>query len=127
MLNDTSILIDYFRKTDKENSTLVSLVKQGFDYSISAVTQYEIYRGALLGQISFWDNLLLRVTVLPFDRAAATVAVEINAELKRARMQIEIPDLFIASTAITNSMSLSTLTESILTGLAAYNWFNQGG
>lgn len=30
ILIDTSVLIDYFRKTDKENAALVALVKQGY-------------------------------------------------------------------------------------------------
>ena len=109
VLVDTSILIDYFRKKDKEKSVLVALVKEGYNYCISSVTEYEIYRGALLGQISFWDNLLEKIEVLPFDKTASRVAVDINAELKRKRKQIEIPDLFIAATAITNNFSLATL------------------
>ena len=109
VLVDTSILIDYFRKTDKSNSALVSLVVQGYSYCISAVTEYEIYRGALLGQISFWDNLLQRVEVLPFDKQAARIAVDVNAELKRKRRQIEVPDLFIAATALSNTLVLATL------------------
>lgn len=76
VLVDTSVLIDYFRKTDKNNAVLVALVKQGYNYCISAVTEYEIYRGALLGQTSFWDNLLQKVHVLPFDKAASRAAVE---------------------------------------------------
>lgn len=34
MLIDTSILIDYFRKKDKEKSVLVALVKQDYTYCI---------------------------------------------------------------------------------------------
>ena len=109
MLIDTSILIDYFRKKDKEKSVLVALVKQDYTYCISSITEYEIYRGALLGQTSFWDDLLKKVQVLSFDKAASRVAVDINAELKRKRKQIEIPDLFIAATAITNNLPLATL------------------
>jgi tRNA(fMet)-specific endonuclease VapC len=109
VLVDTSILIDYFRKKDKEKSVLVTLVKQDYNYCISSVTEYEIYRGALLGQISFWDNLLQKVQVLSFDKTASRVAVDINAELKRKRKQIEIPDLFIAATAIANNLHLATL------------------
>ena len=30
ILVDTSILIDYYRKTDKENSVWIALVRQGF-------------------------------------------------------------------------------------------------
>jgi tRNA(fMet)-specific endonuclease VapC len=68
VLVDTSILIDYFRKKDKEKSVLVTLVKQDYNYCISSVTEYEIYRGALLGQISFWDNLLQKVQVLSLTK-----------------------------------------------------------
>lgn len=111
ILIDTSILIDYFRKTDKENAALVAIVKQGYTYCISSVTEYEIYRGALLGQMAFWDNLLLKVEVLSFDKAASRIAVDINAELKRKRKQIEIADLFIAATAIANGLKLATLNK----------------
>lgn len=43
VLVDTSILIDFFRKTKKENSKLVSLVRQGYSFYISTITEYEIY------------------------------------------------------------------------------------
>jgi len=58
VLVDTSILIDLFRKTDKSNSVLVSLVRQGYNYSISTITEYEIYTGATLGQVDFWNDFL---------------------------------------------------------------------
>ena len=111
ILIDTSVLIDYFRKTDKENATLVAIVKQGYTYCISSVTEYEIYRGALLGQIAFWDNLLQKVEVLSFDKSASRIAVDINAELKRKRKQIAIADLFIAATAVANGLNLATLNK----------------
>lgn len=53
VLVDTSVLIDLFRKTDKSNSFLVSLVRQGYNYCISSVTEYEIYTGATLNQVDF--------------------------------------------------------------------------
>ena len=49
ILIDTSILIDLFRKTDKNNSALIALVRQSYNYCISAITEYEIYTGAALG------------------------------------------------------------------------------
>jgi len=108
---DTSILIDLFRKTDKNNSALIALVRQGFGYCISAITEYEIYTGAVLGQINFWNIFLEKTEVLPFDKAVAKVAVDINRELKRKRNQIAIPDLFIAATAVFNNLPFATLNK----------------
>ena len=109
ILVDTSILIDYFRKTDKGNSVLVSLFDQGYDFTISAITHYEIYSGATTGQHPFWENLLQKTSVLAFNQNVAQVAVDINNELKRKRKQIEIADLFIAATAIANDLLFATL------------------
>jgi tRNA(fMet)-specific endonuclease VapC len=109
VLIDTSILIDLFRKTDKNNSALVALVRQGYGYCISAITEYEIYTGAALGQVEFWNNFLQKTEVLPLDKVVAKVAVDINRDLKTKRKQIAIPDLFIAATAIANNLPFATL------------------
>jgi len=82
VLVDTSILIDLFRKRDKENTVLVSLVRQGYTYCISSITNYEIYTGTILGQEAFWDSFLQKIDVLPFDKTIAKFAVQINQELK---------------------------------------------
>lgn len=108
-LADTTILIDYFRKTDKANSILVALFDRGYDFSISAITHYEIYSGATTAQLSFWANILSRTKVLFFDQTVAQVAVDVNTMLKRKREQIGIADLFIAATAISNKLPLVTL------------------
>jgi len=111
VLVDTSILIDLFRKTDKANSALVSLVRQGYTYHISAVTEYEICTGATLGQVDFWDNFLQKTEVLPFDRTVAKVAVDLNKALKRKRKLIDTADLFIAATALANNLPFATLNK----------------
>lgn len=109
VLVDTSILIDYYRKTDKLNSVWVALVKAGYDCMISAVTKYEIYSGATPGQLMFWDSIFQMITVLPFDENTVNFAVDINASLKRKRKQIDIADLFIAATAVSRNLPLATL------------------
>ena len=57
VLADTSILIDLFRKSEKANSKFVQLALQGFQIQISAITQYEVYSGATVAQLPYWDNL----------------------------------------------------------------------
>ncbi|MEX8548245.1 MAG: type II toxin-antitoxin system VapC family toxin [Mucilaginibacter sp.] len=109
ILIDTSILIDYFRKSNKVNSKFVHLALQGFVFQISSVTEYEIYSGATPEQIPFWDKFLNKVKVLPFDQNVVKKAVAINRILKQNRNLIDLADLFIAATAIANNLSFSTL------------------
>jgi predicted nucleic acid-binding protein len=47
--------------------------------------------------------------VLAFDQDAVKTAVEINGKLKLKSKQIAIADLFIAATAISNSLPFATL------------------
>jgi tRNA(fMet)-specific endonuclease VapC len=109
VLIDTSILIDYFRKSDKANSKLIALIRKGYKFQISSITEYEIYAGSTRGQQSFWEALLEKIDVLSFNKQAANVAVEINAALKKKRKQIAIADLFIAATALSQNIPFATL------------------
>ncbi len=111
VLADTSILIDYFRKTDKQNSVLIHLFDQGYDFTISAISYYEIYSGTSTNQLPFWKNLLQKTKVLALDEVIAQAAVNINKELKKKRKQIEIADLFIAATAVANKLPFATLNK----------------
>lgn len=109
ILVDTSILIDYYRKTDKENAVWIKLIREQYSFAISAVTKYEIYAGAAPAQMDFWNSILPAITVLAFDDASVDVAVAINSSLKKKRKQIALADLFIAATAINNDLPLATL------------------
>lgn len=109
VLLDTSILIDYYRKTDKEKSIWINLVRQGYSFAVSAVTKYEIYAGATPNQLAFWDNVFQAITVLPLDEASVDTAVALNRALKRKRKQIDLADLFIAATAVAHNLPLLTL------------------
>ena len=109
ILADTSILIDLFRKSKKVNSKFVQLAMEGYEFQISAITAYEVYSGATIGQLPFWDDLLEKIIVLPFDKDVVKQAVIINRILKQKRKQIELADLFIAATAVNHDLSLATL------------------
>lgn len=109
ILVDTSILIDYYRKTDKANSAWMALVRQGYGFALSTITKYEVYAGAAQSQLAFWNNVFQTIAIVPFDEACVDTAVSINANLKRKRGQIGIADLFIAATAIRHGLSFATL------------------
>lgn len=106
---DTSILIDYFRKTDKSKTRLVRLSEQFDQLCICSITEFEIYSGANAQQLDFWNRLLESFTLYPFDSNAAKVAVAIQQDLKRLRKTIDKADLFIAATAVANKLTLDTL------------------
>ena len=108
---DTSILLDYYRKTDKENSVWIRLIREGFRFAISSVTKYELYSGATSLQVSFWDDVLKSLEVISLDEASVDIAVEINAVLKKNRKQIDLADLFIAATAVSNGLPIATLNK----------------
>jgi predicted nucleic acid-binding protein len=46
---DTSLLIDYFRKTDKQKARLVSHFKNYGKLYISSITEFEVINGASNG------------------------------------------------------------------------------
>ena len=102
VLIDTSILIDFYRKTDKANSVWISLIKQGYSFAISIITKYEIYSGASQSQMQFWDEILQSIRIISLDESCIDTAIKINKTLKTKRKQIDIADLFIAATALTH-------------------------
>jgi tRNA(fMet)-specific endonuclease VapC len=109
ILADTSLLIDFFRKSDKSKSQLVSLLKRGYKFCICVITEYEIYSGATNAQLDYWQRFLEKIDVIPLDQAAIKIAVDINKALKVKRNQIDLADLFIAAIAVSNNLPLATL------------------
>ena len=109
ILADTSLLIDFFRKSDKSKYKLISLIKDGYKFSICIITEYEIYSGATNEQLDYWHKFLEKIDVIPLDEAAIKIAVEINKTLKTKRKQIDLADLFIAAIAVSKNIPLGTL------------------
>lgn len=111
ILLDTSVLIDYFRKKDKSKSFLYILAKNYNLFGISSITEFEIYTGSGEQQINYWDNFFKEIIIYPFDSETSRIAALLNKELKPKRNQIDIPDLFIAATAIKNTLVIATLNK----------------
>ena len=111
ILADTSLLIDFFRKSDKSKSQLISLIKRGYKFCICVITEYEIYSGATPEQLDYWQKFLKKIDVVTLDQAAIKAAVDINKTLKIKRNQIDLADLFIAAIAVSNNLPLVTLNK----------------
>lgn len=124
LMIDTSLLIDYFRKTDKSKTKLVRLSEQFDQLAISTITEFEIYTGATEAQLTFWDAFLSEIRILPFDSKAARIAVDIQRDLKRLRKSIEKADLFIAATAVANELSLDTLNRKHFNSIRSLTLFD---
>jgi tRNA(fMet)-specific endonuclease VapC len=121
LMVDSTILIDYFRKSIKANSKLVAHFRNQEHLYISSVTEFEIVNGATKEHLQFWDGMLARFTVLDFDSKAARQAANIVAQLKTKRKTIDKPDLFIAATAVVNELTLDTLNIKHFTSIESLN------
>lgn len=109
ILIDTSILIDYFRKSNKKDSSLASLLIKTEKCFVSQITYFEILRGANIEQITFWNTLFEQFEILDFDSKCTNSAIEIYKKLKQNNKLIDLADLLIAATAVANNLPISTL------------------
>lgn len=109
LMIDTSILIDYFRKSDKEKSRLVQHFIGYQEIYISCITEFEIFNGATDTNKEFWDRMLSRMMIVEFDSKTAREAAKIVLEMKVKRKTRDKPDLFIAATAIVHDLHFDTL------------------
>ncbi|MBU0489862.1 MAG: type II toxin-antitoxin system VapC family toxin [Bacteroidetes bacterium] len=107
---DTSVLIDYYRKKDKQKSLFFELSATYSTFVVSVITEYEIFIGSQTSeQEKFWNEFFKRVIVLPFDSDVNKTAVKIYRELKAQNKLIDVPDIFIAATAINCNVNFATL------------------
>lgn len=77
ILIDTSILIDYFRKRDKEKTLLYSL-SFTYRFAISTVTEFEFFAGLSAIHLEFTNKLFANFLILPFDSTCPQTASVVN-------------------------------------------------
>jgi len=97
---DSSVLIDYFRKGIKSNSFLEQLLVNYDSFSVSVITQYEIYTGSTIEQKAFWDDFFINIVIEPYTSPLIFTSIIIERELKLKRKSIDFRDLAIAATAL---------------------------
>ena len=99
ILLDSSILIELFRKKDKEKT---------FFYSLSQIHK-EFYIGNRKSHSDFWESLSEKLSIIPFEKACSNNAVTIYLELLKANRMIDLADILIGATAITFKIPIATL------------------
>ena len=107
---DTSILIDYFRKTKKKKTFLFELAKD-YDFVISVITKFEILNGSNEEQEEFWNQIFDRIQIISLGEKEIEVSSDILKKLKSQNRIISLPDIFIGATALANNLRLATLNK----------------
>ena len=110
ILIDTSVLIDHFRRKDK-TKTLLSKLLIECDLFISSITDYEFRAGSNEANKLIVNNYLNEFKLLDFNLDCSKKACNIREKLKRINKIIDLPDLFIAATALVNDLPLATLNK----------------
>ena len=105
---DTSVLIDFYRKINKNNSFFFHLANKFQGYGVSVVTHYEIFIG---GKNLFFENLFNDFIIFPYSLSLNDSAIKIKLDLKKKRKSIEFQDLIIAATALSHNLPLATLNQ----------------
>ena len=109
---DSFVLIEYFRKSKKENSFFYTLLNKNFQgFPASVVVHFEIYKGANDVQMIYWDNLFEDILIVPYNQSMNKKSLGIYQQLKKARKSIEFQDLIIAATALFSNSPLATINK----------------
>lgn len=109
ILLDSSVLIELFRKKNKQDTLFYSLSRSDDDLNISSITYYEIGIGNRKTHFDYWKKLSDQLTIIPFDKACSINAIEMYQELLRKNKMIDLADILIGATAITYKIPLATL------------------
>jgi len=108
---DTSILIDFLRKRNKQKAVFAHLA-QNKDLYISVVTRFEIEIGLKTPQhYAEYQELRLRLEVLPVNDSCIGQMVELYKHLKQNNKLIGFQDMVIATTALHYRLPLATLNQ----------------
>lgn len=111
ILLDSSVLIDLFRKKDKQKSFFFKLLDKEENFAISSITHYEIGVGNKKSNSDYWNDLYNNLTVIPFDENCSETAIEIYLDLRKKNRLIDLADLLIGATSVTHGITLATLNK----------------
>lgn len=109
ILVDTSIIIDYFRKSNKKATEFYRL-SQFNDFALSTISVFELEVGSATQRSgAFLDALLGYLDIIDLDLAATRLAAQIYRDLKADNLLIGLNDIYIAVTAMAHKLPIATL------------------
>lgn len=112
---DTDVIIDYLKRRPQPEAVKIfnKIDERQYEAYVSAVTVFEIYRGARLSPkpekaISEANTLFNHTQILSFDEQTAIEASEIHVQLEKKGLPLEIRDVFIGAQAKIAKLTLVT-------------------
>lgn len=112
ILIDTTIIIEFLRKQNKQATYLWKIKEAGFNIHISTITVFELYAGALTNtHKNDLKKLFKWFEIIPFGFDTARISAEIYKNLKLKNQLIEFRDIFIAATSIEVNIPLLTVNK----------------
>ena len=109
VLIDTTIILGYLRRKEKENTLLYNLCHAYDEIFVSSVTVFEVFYGCDPEHTALMSQLFDGFTVIPFDAEIARFASAEYRRLRRAGEYIEIRELVVGATSIVKEIPLATL------------------
>lgn len=106
---DSSVLIEMFRKKDKQNTLFYKLSKEFNDLAISSITHYELGVGNRKSHSDYWEILCENLLILPFDKSCSEEAITIYLDLLKKNKIIDFADILIGATAVAYDIAIATL------------------
>lgn len=108
ILLDTSVIIDFLRRKDKDKTLLFIFAQQDYQLYVSIITHTELYAGK-----SVWENKKAKEELEVLFSGMKILALEPNISQKageiKAKYNLNLLDAIVASTAIIHKLELSTL------------------
>jgi tRNA(fMet)-specific endonuclease VapC len=112
ILVDSSLIIDFIRKKNKQKSVLYNLFQQGHNLVVSVFTYYELLCGARKKELQIdTENILSLFEIVDFHIIEAKIAASIYNELKKTNQLIETFDILIAAQALSYFFKIATLNK----------------
>ncbi len=110
---DSDYLIDYLRRQAYTKPLIEKIQSRQAEASISVVTVFELYVGALLSnnpskRFEDVETLLSWFKIVDINKEIMLIAAKINVDLRGRGLMIGIQDVLIAASSISANTSLIT-------------------
>jgi len=109
ILIDTSTILGYLRRKNKEETILYNLYEAYDEICVSSVTVFEVFYGCSSENLAMMTLLFEGFTILAFDAKIAKIASREYQKLRDQGKFITVRELVVAATALARNLPLATL------------------